>query len=106
VYVNDINDCWQYVLQSDYIRTDNPGVSQYDTIGAVNYLFYKVSDKAKLGSRYEWWKADGVSFNEVTLGVNLWAAKNIVVRPEWRQDWAPGIGLDEDTFSIDAVITY
>ena len=51
-------------------------------------------------------EADGVSFNEVTLGVNLWAAKNIVVRPEWRKDWAPGIDLDESTFTIDAVITY
>jgi hypothetical protein len=31
---------------------------------------------------------------------------NLVVRPEWRQDWAPGIGLDEDTFAIDAVWSY
>ncbi len=106
VYVNDINDCWQYVLQSDYIRTDNPGVSQYDTIGAVNYLFYKLNDKTKLGGRYEWWKADGVSYNEVTGGVNFQVAKNLVVRPEWRQDWAPGADIDEDTFSIDAILTY
>jgi hypothetical protein len=106
VYTNDLNDCWQYVLQSDYIRTSNDGVSEFDTIGAVNYLFYKVSDKAKLGGRMEWWKADGVSFYEATAGVNLWAAKNIVVRPEWRQDWAPAIGLDEDTFSIDAILTF
>jgi hypothetical protein len=72
----------------------------------VNYLFYKLSDKAKLGGRYEWWKADGVSFNEVTGGVNLWAAKNIVVRPEFRHDWAPAIGLDENTFAVDAIFTY
>jgi hypothetical protein len=106
VYVNDLNDCWQYVLQSDYIDTDNEGVSEFETIGAVNYLFYKLNDKAKLGGRYEWWKADGVSFNEATVGVNLWAAKNIVVRPEYRQDWAPGIGLDEDTFAVDMILTF
>jgi hypothetical protein len=106
VYINDLNHCWQYVLQSDYLRTDNPGESQFDTIGLVNYLFYKVNDTTKVGGRYEWWKADGVSFHEATVGVNLWAAKNIVVRPEYRQDWAPGIGLDEDTFSIDMILTF
>jgi len=106
VYSNDINDCWQYVLQSDYLDTDNEGVSEFETIGLVNYLFYKVSDKVKVGGRYEWWKADGVSFNEATAGVNIWAAKNLVIRPEIRQDWAPGIGLDEDTFAIDAILTF
>jgi hypothetical protein len=51
----------------------------------------------KLGSRTEWWKADGVSFYDATLGSNINLAKNFVVRAEWRQDWAPDIGFDEDS---------
>ena len=64
----DLSDKLQYVFQSDNLRTDNPGVSAFDTIGAVNYLFYTIGDKSKLGGRIEWWKADGVSFNEFTIG--------------------------------------
>jgi hypothetical protein len=69
-------------------------------------LIYTVNDELKLGSRAEWWKADGVSFYEVTLGPNINVASNLVIRPEWRQDWAPGIGLDEDTFAVDMILSY
>ena len=68
--VADLSDDLQYVFQSDNLRTDNPGVSAFDTIGAVNYLFYATGEKSKLGGRIEWWKADGVSFNEFTIGWN------------------------------------
>jgi len=106
--VLDLKLCcdWEYVLQSDYCRTDNPGVSEFDTIGACNYVFYNVNDKTRAGTRAEWWKADGVSFYEVTAGVNFKVVDNVVFRPEWRQDWAPGIGLDEDTFAVDMVWNY
>jgi hypothetical protein len=30
----------------------------------------------------------------------------LVIRPEFRTDWAPGIGLDEDTFLVDGYLTY
>jgi hypothetical protein len=106
VYTNDLNDCWQYVLHSDYLDTDHANESEFETIGLVNYLFYKLNDRTTLGGRYEWWKADGVSFHEATAGVNLWAARNIVLRPEYRRDWAPAIDLDEDTFAIDAILTF
>ncbi len=106
VLLADLSEDLQYVFQSDNLRTDNPGVSAFDTIGAVNYLFYSVGEKSKLGGRIEWWKADGISFNEFTIGWNYNALANLVIRPEWRQDWAPGIGLDEDTFAIDAVWSY
>jgi hypothetical protein len=106
VLVADLSEDLQYVLQSDNLRTDNPGVSAFDTIGAVNYLFYNTGEKSKLGGRIEWWKADGVSFQEFTVGWNYNVLANLVVRPEWRQDWAPGIGLDEDTFAVDAVWSY
>ena len=106
VVVADVSDNLQYVFQSDDLRTNNPGVNQFDTIGAVNYLFYKLNDKSKLGGRIEWWKADGTSYNELTIGWNYNALKNLVFRPEWRQDWSPGAGINEDTFAIDAVWSY
>jgi hypothetical protein len=95
-----------YVLQSDMIDTDNPGISQFDTVGANNYLIYKYSDTLGFGSRFEWWKADGVSFYEATGGVNINLLDNLVMRPEFRHDWAPGIGLDEDTAGVDIILKY
>ena len=96
----------KFVAQSDLLRTDNPGISNFDVFSLVNYLFYTVNDKVSAGIRVEWWKADGISFNEITGGVNIKPCKNLVFRPEIRQDWAPGIGLDESTFGIDMVLTY
>jgi len=106
VLIADVSDDLQYVFQSDNLRTDNPGVSAFDTIGAVNYLFYTVGEKSKLGSRIEWWKADGVSYQELTLGWNYNLLTNLVFRPEWRQDWSPGADINEDTFAIDAIWSY
>ncbi|MGD9635050.1 MAG: outer membrane beta-barrel protein [Pirellulales bacterium] len=106
VVIADLSDNLQYVFQSDNLRTDNPGVNAFDTIGAVNYLFYTVGEKSKLGGRIEWWKADGVSYQELTLGWNYNALTNLVLRPEWRQDWSPGADIDEDTFAIDAIWSY
>ena len=81
-------------------------MSQYDTIGINQYLIYKINDFVSAGGRAEWWKADGVSFNEVTGGFNFHLLSNLVLRPEIRQDWSPGAGLDEDSFLIDAILTY
>jgi hypothetical protein len=101
-----LTDNLQYIAQSDYLRTDNPGVSQFDTVGLNQYLIYKFNDFVSTGGRVEWWKADGVSFNQVTGGFNFHVLSNMIVRPEIRQDWAPGAGIDEDTFLIDAIVTY
>lgn len=106
VLIANLTDNLQYVGQSDLVRTSNVGVSEYDTIGLNQYLFYTVNDLVKVGGRAEWWKADGVSFYEATGGVNIFATKNVVFRPEYRQDWAPGVGLDEDTFAVDMYVTY
>lgn len=95
-----------YIAQSDYIRTDNPPISNFDTIGLNNYLIYKWSDALGLGFRHEWWKADGVSFNAVTGGINIYLCENLLFRPEIRKDWAPGIGLDEEVFGIDMILKY
>ena len=47
-----------------------------------------------------------MSFYEATSGLNFQVLDNLVIRPEVRQDWAPGIGLDEDSFLVDAILTY
>ena len=106
VLVASLTDKLQYIAQSDMVETSNPGVSEYDTIGLNQYLLYWFNDVVGLGGRVEWWKADGVSFYEATSGFNFKVLDNVNIRPEYRQDWAPGIGLDEDTFAIDAYITY
>jgi hypothetical protein len=101
-----LTDRLTYVLQNDVVSTSNPGVSEFDTCSVNNYLIYRWSDLLAFGGRMEWWKADGVSFYEATGGVNIYLTENLVFRPEVRQDWAPGIGLDEDTAAIDVILMY
>jgi hypothetical protein len=95
-----------YVLQSDCVDIDEGAQRQYDTIGINQYLFYNLSDRWKAGVRGEWWKADGVSYNEVTCGLNYRPHANIVVRPEYRHDWSHGDNYNVDTFSVDVILAY
>lgn len=107
VLVHDVSCRLQVVLQSDIIDTSNPGVSEFDAVGLTNYIYYRMTENIRVGSRYEWWKADGVSFNEATLGLNVCLLENLIFRPEVRRDWAPGIGLDEITqVSADFIWSY
>jgi hypothetical protein len=106
VLVAGLTDNLQYIAQSDVIDTSNPGVSEFDTVGLNQYLIYNLNDVVGIGGRAEWWKADGVSFYEATSGLNIKLLDNLVIRPEYRQDWAPGIGLDEETFLVDGYMTY
>lgn len=106
-----LTDNLQYIGQSDYLNTDNQAQVQAnglaaETIGLNQYLLYKWSDLISVGGRLEWWKAESTSYYEATGGVNIHALDNLVFRPEFRQDWAPGIGLDQDTVAIDAILTY
>ena len=39
-----LTDNLQYIAQSDMIDTDNPGVSEFDTVGLNQYLIYKLND--------------------------------------------------------------
>lgn len=88
-----------------------------DSVGQINYLFYTVSDRVKLGARQEWYKADGVSYNTFTYGVNVKPHANLVVRPEVRHMWSPGANntagqpgrgdlFNATVFGIDAILTY
>lgn len=107
VLTADLTDRLQYVGQSDLLdATDNPNAGGTDSVGVNQYLFYTLTDTLKVGGRAEWWKSDGVSYNEVTGGVNVQALSNLVFRPEVRYDWSPGGDIDRGAFAIDAILTY
>ncbi len=114
-----ITDKLQYIGQSDFISTtDIDGAPDYETIGFNNYLIYWATDRVGFGGRAEWWKAQGVSYYEVTTGVNFKPHANFIVRPEVRYQWAPAadgpgannpIGipnLEEAIFGVDAIVTF
>jgi hypothetical protein len=103
VIVASLTDSLDYIFQSDYLDTDNTDI---DDIGINQYLIYSLNDLIGLGGRIEWWKRDGVSFYEATSGVNIHVLDNVVIRPEWRQDWSPGANIDEDTILCDVIVTF
>lgn len=88
-----INDSWEYVFQNDLNSINNsPNAAggHYDTVGINQYLFYTFNDKVRAGARVEWWKADGISMNEMAFGFNLKPRDNVLIRPEIRYNWLPG----------------
>ena len=89
VLVADLTDSIQYVGQSDLLDTSNPGVSEADSFGINQYLYYTMNDVVKLGGRVEWWKADGISLYEMAYGVNIKPLSNLTFRPEMRYNWCP-----------------
>lgn len=118
----NITENWEYVFQSDLVAVDSPfgttnlftGVPQthYDTIGINQYLFYKFTDQLKAGGRLEWWKADGTSFYEAAVGVNIQPIPNMLIRPEVRHNWCPNDALvgtpygDQTIGAIDLILTF
>jgi hypothetical protein len=114
-----LTDKLNYVLQSDLLRVGSTGE---DTFGINQYLFYTVSDRMKLGTRVEWWKADtqtgyaphggtlpasgNLSYYEATSGVNYRLTSNLTMRPEYRYDWSEGADYNQGIFGIDFVLTY
>ena len=93
------------------------GVARNST-GLINYAFYDVAPKVKAGVRYEWYKADGTSYQTLTGGVNLKPTANLTIRPEVRYMYAPGnthtyVGpsysgqhFNQTVFGIDAILTF
>lgn len=96
-----ITEKLNYVFQSDMVRADT-----YDTVGINQYLFYTLSDCTALGARVEWWKRDGQSINAATFGLNYRPHANLVLRPEIKQEWIPGLDFDQTIFGMDAILTY
>ena len=110
-----IDDNWEYVFQSDLVDVDSPvgnPNTHYDTIGINQYLFYTITDGVRAGFRGEWWKADGVSFYETALGLNIKPLPNLLLRPEVRHNWAPNDALQNTPFenetigAIDVIFTF
>ncbi|TWT90838.1 hypothetical protein Mal64_12350 [Pseudobythopirellula maris] len=117
-----LSDNLNYVLQSDYVGIDNDTrtIGANDQIGVNQYLFYTMSDCVAVGSRIEWWKTDGFSYQEMTFGLNYKPHANLVIRPEVRYDWtasdAAATNLaggaftadqyNEWKFGIDAILNY
>ncbi len=126
IFTYTINEKLTYIFETDYVDTNadaiGDGGSTYHTIGANNYLIYWMSDRLGFGGRAEWWKANGVSYYETTLGFNIKPHANFNIRPEVRYQWAPagnafsgvkngnnpaGVPLDEGTiFGVDAILTF
>lgn len=99
----ELNDKWNYVLESDYFRSAE---TQDDQISITQYLFYSINDCVALGGRLEWWQNNGESHYEATGGVNIRTHANFIVRPEIRHDWNPANDFDQTTFGIDAIVTF
>jgi len=101
-----INDRWEYVLQSDHLNAQIANNVQDVDVGVNQYLFYTVNDCTKFGTRIEWWKDNGVSNYEATVGMNYSPHANLIVRPELRRDWTPANNFKELTFGVDAILTF
>lgn len=98
-----LTDSFQYVFQSDYKQIDS---TADEDIGINQYLIYTFNDILSFGSRIEWWRDDQVSHCGYTSGVNIKLLDNMIMRPEFRKDWIPGTGYEEDIFGCDMVLTY
>ena len=114
-----LSDDLNYVFQSDLVDIDEAGgVTANDQVGINQYLFYTLNDCWAVGTRLEWWKTDGFSYNEITVGANYRATSNLIIRPEVRWDWTPsdagavnaGVAdadaYNETTFGVDAILTF
>ncbi len=89
-----------------------------DSFGSTHYGFYELSPCLKAGTRFEWFKADGISYYTWSNGVNIKPAANLIVRPEVRHMWAPGneqiytgSGFNDELFNntvigADAILTF
>jgi len=109
----ELTDDLLYVAQSDLVSfsatnaaTPSDPILANDQLGLNQYLIYQYNDVLSFGSRIEWWKSDGVSHNAYTSGVNIQLLDNLVMRPEYRKDWAPGLGISQENTAVDMILTY
>lgn len=118
-----LTDALKYVAQSDYRNSDNsfatPGLD-IEEYGLSQYLLYRINEFVGAGTRIEWWKSnrltpDSQSYYELTMGLNVRPATNVVVRPEVRYDWTPGDDqfftsngeqYNQWVFGVDCIFTY
>ena len=107
-----VSDNLNYVFQSDILNADTD-----ETVGINQYLLYTVNECFGVGSRFEWWKANGASIYAITGGVNFKPSPNTVIRPEVRYQWDPAsnnnVFIDSPLpsegdviFGVDAIYTF
>ena len=102
----------QYILQSDLkdigFNFNIPAASRVsnDDVGINQYLILGWNDILSFGGRFEWWKSDGLSYNNATGGVNIRLGPSLVFRPEIRRDWVPGTGFAETSSAVDMILTF
>lgn len=108
-----VSDNFNYVIQGDYLDTDGDSpLAALDPLlndtqyGINQYFLYTLSENVAAGIRYEWWNVSGISVNDITLGFNLKLRDNLVIRPEIRHDWAPGLDYSETFLGMDSVLTF
>lgn len=115
-----VSDNVNYVFQSDLVGIDdrNGTVAANDQVGINQYLFYTINDCWAAGTRLEWWKSDGFSYQELTMGLNYRPHANVILRPELRYDWtasdaaAANMGFADAgaynnwSFGMDVILTY
>ncbi|MCA9270051.1 MAG: porin [Planctomycetales bacterium] len=130
VYDWQINECMEYVFQSDYGRNwdRTAGPTSAEWYGINQYFFYTLSSCYKAGLRLEWFDdADGArvlgstgstNYYSITAGLNYTPNANIIIRPEVRYDWAngstpfnpnaAGVGTDADCmyYGADFILIY
>lgn len=120
-----INDCLNYVFQTDFLDTEDvAGNEVRNSYGINQYLIHSINDCLGVGTRFEWWAARGPGFGfpadagrqniyAWTLGMNYRPHANLVFRPEVRFDWMDDeVSLlqngdrDQTTFGVDAILTF
>ena len=120
-----INECMEYVFQSDYGNNELPNGQNLEWYGVNQYLFYTLSSCHKLGARLEWFNdADNarvgvnsnnndVNYYALSLGLNYTPNSNVIIRPEVRYDRSYGgrayndqTDLDEIFYGMDFIVLY
>ncbi len=108
----NINCRWEYVMQSNFATCDESGIANQANqhYGISQYLFYKINDCWKFGTRIEWFRmedyypaADTETSNATALsvGLNYRPLPNVRIRPELRWDWSDASNISPNVFDND-----
>ncbi len=118
-----LTDKWTVIGQMDMLNTNagtpggppptggtfqTTGITN-NSVGAIGYSFYQLTDRLAIGARNEWYKADGISYYTYTSGLNYKLTPNLIVRPEIRRNDSNGDpnGLFNRTIvGCDAILTF
>lgn len=90
-------DRFTTVQQLDVFNSDNPTTFTNDGIAResfsyLTYLYYDLTkdQKWRAGFRQELWRADSITYQTLTVGINYKPHPNVIIRPELRYLYAPG----------------